>query len=144
MRMTILVCTLAVAACSGDVNAPRASLSRNHTLRYDAYTDQFRPLLSGSFDLVVHEDSTVTGNWIINWVSGVDTTTPVGPQVGSGALQGRLWPDTTVWLNLNPNYFDYNVFLVGAATVNGLAGRWDYSGFPGTLAHGRFTARYEF
>ena len=144
MRMAILVCTFAVAACSSDVVAPRASLSRSHTLRYDAYSDRFRPLLSGSFDLVVHEDSTVTGNWTITWVSGVDTTTPVGPQVGSGALQGHVLPDTSVWLNLNPDFVDYNVFLSGAATAKGLSGRWGYSTIAGEQVHGRFTATYEF
>src|SRR5512143_3149839 len=87
-RMT-LVCTLAAAACSGDVVAPRASLSTDRALRYEAYTDQFRLLLVGSLELVVHEDSTVSGSWTIGWAPGVDPTTPVGPQVGSGALQGR-------------------------------------------------------
>lgn len=146
MRTRILVFTLAslVAACSGDVSAPRLTLRASSTLHYDAFTDQLRPLLSGTLDLVVHEDSTITGSWTIAWVPGADTTTRVGDQVGSGALTGRLWSDTVVVLDLNPGYADNNVTLGGACTVNGLAGTWTWSGIAGPMTHGRFTARYDF
>lgn len=144
MRRMTLVCALAAAACSGDPVAPRASLSTDRALRYEAYSDQLRLLLVGSLELVVHGDSTVSGNWTIGWAPGVDSTTRVGPQVGSGALQGRVLPDTSVWLNLNPGFVDYNVLLSGAATVKGLSGRWGYSTIAGEQGHGRFTARYVF
>lgn len=144
MRKMTLVCALAAAACSGDAVAPRASLRTDRALQYEAYTDQLRLLLIGSLDLVVREDSTVSGSWTIGWAPGVDTTTRVGPQVGSGALQGRVLPDTSVWLDLNPGNADYNVFLRGVTTVRGLSGRWGLSGIAGEQEHGRFAARYEF
>ena len=144
MRRMTLACALAAAACSGNAVAPRASLSTDRALRYEAYADQFRLVLVGSLELVVHGDSTVSGSWTIGWAPGVDTTTRVGPQVGSGALLGRVLPDTSVWLDLNPGNADHNVFLRGATTVNGLSGRWGYSGIAGEQEHGRFMARYEF
>lgn len=130
-----------VVACSTNGMAPRGSL-KSAVLHYSAASAQDVPLLTGSLRLVIHDDSTVTGTWTIDWVAGADTTARVGPQVGTGTFSGQQLADGTVQLNLNPLYADNNVFLSATVTRDGLSGEWSWSGFPGVLGSGRFTATY--
>lgn len=130
-----------IGGCSANGVAPRGPL-KSAVLHYSAASAQGAPLLAGSLRLVVHDDSTVTGTWAIDWVAGADTTTPVGPQVGSGTFSGQLYGDGSVALNLNPLFADNNVFLNASATVAGLSGAWSWSGIAGPLASGRFSASY--
>lgn len=130
-----------VVACSTNGVAPRGSL-KSAMLRYNAASTQGVPLLAGSLSLAIHDDSTVTGTWVIDWVAGADTTARVGPQVGSGAFSGQQLADGSVQLNLNPLYADNNVFLNATVSRDGFSGEWSWSGFPGVLSAGRFTATY--
>lgn len=140
MRAVVLgvMCAGVLAACGGDSVAPLAG----GALRYRAFSAQGVPLLVGSLTLEAHADSTVTGSWRIAWAAGADTTAPVGPQVGSGALSGRRDADGSLQLNLNPLYADNNVFLSARVTATGLSGVWSWSGFAGPLASGRFQAAF--
>lgn len=131
----------AVVACSTNGVAPGGSL-KSAILHYEAVSAQGTPLLTGGLRLQVHGDSTVTGTWTIDWIAGADTTARVGPQVGTGTCAGQQLADGTVQLNLNPLYADNNVFLNATVTHDGLAGDWSWSGFPGVLGSGRFTATY--
>lgn len=139
MRISAIVVLWAggLAACGGGVDL-QGPLPGGE-LRYQASTAQGVPLLAGSLTLVAHDDSTVTGSWVIRWAAGADTTTPVGPQVGSGTLSGRRYADGSLELNLNPLYADNNVLLSARPVAAGLAGDWTWSGIAGPLATGRFT-----
>jgi hypothetical protein len=128
-------------ACSTDGVGLRGPL-RSGEVHYSAMSARGTPLLVGSLRLLAHDDSSVTGTWVINWVAGADTTTPVGPQVGSGTLSGRQYGDGSVALNLNPLYADNNVVLSAAVTTAGLSGQWTWSGIAGPITNGRFSAPY--
>ena len=128
-------------ACSTNGVAPRWSL-KSAMLRYNAASAQGVSLLAGSLSLAIHADSTVTGTWVIDWVAGADTTARVGPQVGTGTFGGQQFADGSVQLNLNPLYADNNVFLSATVTRDGFSGEWSWSGLPGVLSSGRFTATY--
>ncbi len=108
-------------------------------LRYRATTETGRPLLEGSLSLTFPTDSTVTGTWQIRWSAGADTTSPVGPQVGTGTLIGTRRADTLL-LELNPGYFDNNVSLRGVATGEGLKGNWTWATIAGPFTSGPFSA----
>ena len=136
-----IVCASMAAACGGGgVDAVRPL--QNGQLRYRATDTQGAALLTGGLRLVAHADSTVTGTWSIAWVAGADTATSVGPQVGSGTFSGRRLSDGQLEINLNPGYFDNNVFLTADRTVNGFSGSWSWSGLPGVLSRGGFSATY--
>lgn len=124
-------------ACSGGPSAP-AGL-RDGRLDYRGYSASGEQVLRGSIQLEFHDDTTVTGSWSIAWVAGADTTQPVGPQVGTGALVGTRHGDT-LRLELNPQFADNNVGLRAVATGSGWRGEWEWSGFPGLMSRGRFTA----
>ncbi|HET9709896.1 MAG TPA: hypothetical protein VFP39_16460 [Gemmatimonadales bacterium] len=143
MRIRALGTVIAalVGGCSGGGMTAPGTL-KDGVLQYRASNQQGTELLAGSLRLAVHTDSTVTGTWQIDWVTGADTTAPVGPQVGHGTLSGRQLADGSVELNLNPLYADNNVFLNATVTVAGLSGEWSWSGFAGPIANGRFQAAF--
>ncbi len=43
-------------------------------------------------------------------------------------------------INLNPDYVDNNVFLLGVLEGTKMNGRWMYTGFPGVVNEGTFKA----
>ena len=108
-------------------------------LRYRATTATGKPLLDGSLSLTFPTDSTVTGTWQIRWSAGADTTSPVGPQIGTGSLVGTRRADTLL-LELNPGYVDNNVSLRGVATSGGLRGDWRWATIAGPFTSGPFSA----
>lgn len=136
----MVLATLGSGCSSVGVLTPGAFKSGD--LRYTAFSLQGAPLVAGTLHLTVHGDSTVTGTWVIDWAAGADTTAQVGPQVGHGTLSGSALADGTVELNLNPLYADNNVFLSAAVVAAGFSGVWSWSGFPGVLSRGRFSASY--
>ncbi len=124
-------------ACSSGPAAP-AGL-RDNRLDYSAFSASGEPILKGIIQLQFPDDTTVTGSWRIAWVAGADTAERVGPQVGTGQLAGSRHRDT-LWLDLNPGFADNNVGLTAVATRAGWRGEWQWTGFPGPLSQGRFTA----
>jgi hypothetical protein len=127
-------------ACSGDLAGPDA-LSGVYV--YQATDSAGTLLLTGTLQLVFHDDSSVTGSWGIDWAPDADTDTEVGPQVGEGTLQGQLGAEDLV-LDLNPGFADNNVLLAGALVRDSpapqLAGDWSHSALLGAVAAGHFTA----
>ncbi len=130
----------AALACS---DGPTGPAWLNGFYSYTAADSGGTVLLLGQLDLVFRSDSSVTGSWTITWAPGVDGTTEVGPQVGSGTLRGRLAPGD-IFLDLNPGVADNNVFLAGAFVPQnmmvGFGGGWSYSTLVGPVAAGPFTA----
>jgi hypothetical protein len=141
MKRLLLGLSLAVAGlgCS-DATGP-AEL--NGVYEYRATDSSGTALLIGQLDLTFHDDSTMTGSWMIGWAPDADQNTQVGPQVGEGTLMGLLAADGVV-LDLNPNVADDNVFLSGAFDLQtvppGLVGDWTHSTLLGPVAAGHFTA----
>lgn len=127
-------------ACSDGVTGPD-ELSGVYV--YQATDSAGTLLLTGTLQLVFHDDWSVTGSWGIDWAPDADTDTEVGPQVGEGTLQGQLSAEDLV-LDLSPGIADNNVFLVGALVRGSLApqlaGDWSYSTLLGAVAAGHFTA----
>lgn len=83
------------------------------------------------------EDSTqVTGEWEINKVGDPKG---IGPQIGKGTLVGGFNEDQ-LWINLNPDYMDDNVFLSGSLEETEYSGTWSYSTFVGPVNWGVFKA----
>ena len=79
----------------------------------------------------------VTGIWTLAQVVG---TKNIGPQVGSGRLDG-LAKGSNLHLNLNPDEVDNNVHLQGEVSSGRFTGIWHYSTFVGAVAEGKFVAQ---
>ena len=137
---TLALASILLAACnasSTDNSAPAPV-----TFRYSALDATGSPLLTGRLTLTSVDDSTVTGTWNIAWAPGADTTSPVGPQVGSGTLTGRRVGGTLI-LELNPGNADNNVGLQAIPHSGGYSGTWQWTAFTGPRAEGRFVASPE-
>ena len=149
MRLTttvlLLVAPLAIgSACSGGPAAAGspgdpAAGDLQGPYRYLAYDSNSALLLTGQLRIVPLDDSTLGGTWEIHWAAGADTTRPVGPQVGTGLLQGSRigarWH-----LTLTPGWADNNVDLMAEARAGALMGAWVHSIITGPHAGGSFQA----
>lgn len=127
--------------CGNGIPDPKPSPHLEHLtglFQYRAYDESGRALLVGTVTLAVATDSTLTGSWDIRWAPGADTTTIVGPQVGTGTLAGRSGAEHGT-IDLNPGWADNNVYLLMDQTDEGLlAGEWQHSTLLGPVAQGRF------
>ncbi len=74
----------------------------------------------------IAKDSTVTVSWDITAVDGFSQE-DIGPQIGKGELAGNI-KDGQIWINMNPRIADYNIFLNGYYSNDGLHGRKTISG----------------
>ncbi len=125
-------------ACLPGVFPPAAIAG---TLDYVAWADSGTQLLEGVLAIAAQSNQHIAGTWTIHWAAGADTANAndIGPQLGTGDLIGVV-QDTTVLVNLTPDFADNNVGLLGCVTAAGFAGTWSHVGIAGEIAHGPFTA----
>lgn len=83
----------------------------------------------------------VAGTWNLMKVKDAEK---LGPQIGTGDLEGSVSAVGEIWLNLNPGWADNNVFLAGHFSSHSLdefEGTWTYSTFVGPTNSGSFEAK---
>jgi len=99
-------------------------------LQYTATTPDGRPLTHGTLALILLDDSTVTGEWNIQWAPGADTNYfEAGPQIGTGSLAGFRFGDS-LRIVLNPGDpagGGTNVRLFAEFNPVSMAGHWDWN-----------------
>jgi hypothetical protein len=81
------------------------------------------------------EPSKITGIWNLQAMGSAER---IGPQTGSGELQGRFEGDE-ISINLNPQYIDNNVCLIGSVEGECIIGLWQWISFDGPTNEGAFT-----
>lgn len=147
---TLAALALMVAACDSTSPTPtRLNLPNGQgDFAYTAYSAAGEPILKGTLHLEYAmtplaslPPQALGGTWSIHWVRGADSTLQVGPQVGSGTLDG-VDDSTGIHLALNPNLVDEGVGLAGLVYGENLSGTWTYFTMvgPSPSQHGRFTA----
>lgn len=82
--------------------------------------------VSGTLSVIRGDSTNLSGNWSLK-------------NGQSGTLTGSM-PDSTLWLNLNPNMIDANTYLLGTFDGKNIEGRWVYSGIAGPMNQGTFVA----
>jgi hypothetical protein len=128
----IVILALGIASCGNGTPAP-SELGR---YAYTAFDSLGVEVARGWLTISSKDSTTISGNWDIGAVGTPDN---IGPQVGSGELTG-LWHDGQLLIELNPQYADNNVSLIGSYDGERYGGTWMYTGFPGILNHGSFSA----
>ncbi len=91
----------------------------------------------GSFSIEYGASVSISGEWNF---SAIGNPVNIGPQTGEGEYIGTI-ENNKLRINLNPEWDDNNVNLVGIIDGNTISGDWIYSGFPGALNYGTFTAK---
>jgi len=107
---------------------------------YAACDGDGRLLLLGRLVIETTSGGTVTGTWMIDWAPGADRNVNVGPQIGSGELQGFVNAGQLM-VDLNPGWADNNVYLAAEWHAGGSRGTWSWSTLIGPQGGGSFVAR---
>lgn len=135
---------VALAACGDYDRSEPIDLDPERTYTYTAFAEDGTRLLVGT--MVLHPRYTradfeqeIEGHWTIGWAPGADTTSLVGPQVGSGSLAGTATEDG-ITLFLPQFTTDNSVQLSGVVRDNQFRGEWAYTSIAGPVARGEFTA----
>ncbi len=102
---------------------------------YEAYNSSGNLIVFGWFTMDI-KDNQISGEWNFKETS---TGAAIGPHIGKGKLQGSK-DNNQISINLNPNWVDNNIFLNCSMDGNNLSGTWNYSGYAGNLASGKFYA----
>jgi hypothetical protein len=111
------------------------NLTGNYT--YTAFDSTNKTtVIKGWFKINVYDTTKISGEWHFQKVGNPQN---VGPQVGDGQLIGELQKNQ-IFLELNPQFRDNNVGLIGETGRQKLKGQWHYSGFPGPINWGYFEA----
>lgn len=104
--------------------------------QYTAYNSSGRIVVKGILLLTLRDPAHVVGQWRLRPLAD---TALIGPQYGIGRLTGEMRGDM-LHVNLNPSNVDNNVVLSGQLSRSSFSGRWEWIGFPGVIASGRFSA----
>jgi len=144
-RSPLLAALLLVAACSTEPSGGPLPIIGNGNYAYTAYGASGVKLLQGTIHLeygVLPAAATpprgLAGTYSIDWAPGADHSIVVGPQIGSGQLDGQT-DDSGVKLSFLPNEVDSFLSLTGTVFGTSVDGTWSYSTIAGPAQHGRFT-----
>jgi len=103
---------------------------------YTAYDSSGDLVVTGWIFLDTDNPSKIEGLWNLKAFGSADN---IGPQTGSGELQGKLEHDK-ISINLNPEFIDNNVCLVGSVEGKSFIGLWQWISYSGVTNEGAFTA----
>jgi hypothetical protein len=141
--LTVLL-AFALTACGDYDRSEPIDLEGERTYTYTAFAEDGTRLLVGT--IVLHPrysrgdfEQEIEGHWTIGWAPGADTTSLVGPQVGSGPLAGIATEDGII-LYLPMISVDNTVQLTGLVRDNEFRGEWSFTSIAGPVARGEFTA----
>ena len=142
MKSMLALAALAVsfAACSdGMTGSEKGDVSG--TFQYVGYNKAGVAVVHGTITLAEQNGGVLNGSWNLQATASADR---IGPQVGQGELRGTVAlsssGSTEVSLDLNPQWADNNVYLVGQARGATIRGDWTRSTLRGATEGGRFTA----
>lgn len=142
---TLLLGTSLAAACDSTSPTGQLELAPGGNYTYTAYSPSGAKVLQGSVHLeygmmpaLGAPPRALVGTWAIDWVPGADRSTPVGPQVGSGQMDGQT-DDSGVKLAFLPNIVDSGAYLTGLVYGSAVSGTWHWSTIAGPSEQGRFT-----
>jgi hypothetical protein len=109
----------------------------NDIYQYSGFDTLGVKIIVGSFSIEYGASVSISGEWNF---SAIGNPVNIGPQTGEGEYIGTI-ENNELRINLNPEWDDNNVNLVGIIDGNTISGDWIYSGFPGIINYGTFTAK---
>ncbi|MCH8069152.1 MAG: hypothetical protein IID16_07820 [Candidatus Marinimicrobia bacterium] len=123
--------------CTEDKNSSDTDdLISQGTHRYIAYDSTGVTIVDGFLTIIFEGSNQLGGEWQLDAVGDPQN---IGLQVGEGWLIGTVNQDT-IWINLNPDWDDNNVYLDGILQDSSFSGQWTWAGFPGVFNYGTFIA----
>lgn len=127
----LFFCLAIFSGCSDSSTNPDPSGSYSYT----AYNSSGSQIVTGWMTINFDFENNITGEWHF---SAIGSPENIGPHTGDGELVGGK-DDGIIWINLNPDWADNNVFLMDTVDDEIFSGQWQYTGFPGIINSGTFT-----
>lgn len=149
LRIVLLICVVALAGCAADQVVTEQSPTPQPS------TSNVLGVPSGAFKYVAYDknNAVVTVGWLRfnpdqhyfrgKWLLYTNGDDILGPQNGSGELEGeseKRLSSHKIWINLNPDYADNNVFITGNLIQDSFNGDWGFSTIAGGVNGGTFIA----
>ncbi|MBN1465762.1 hypothetical protein JXA02_08385 [candidate division KSB1 bacterium] len=136
IRFLLLLAVL-LAACSRDKSpiCPPADAPMG-TYSYASYDTTEHMVARGWLTIDSFDSLRIAGEWHI---SKVGDPHEIGMQIGEGELVGAV-QQSSIWINLNPDWVDNNVWLDGVLSDHGFEGTWTWATIAGPTSSGRFAA----
>lgn len=132
--IVLLALLFSFASCEDDDSLVGPTPSGAYS--YTSFDSLGMAIVRGWFTMI-HEDSTkLIGNWSFEKIGNPQD---IGPQVGAGKLVGGVDQDRA-WVELNPQYRDHNLQLIGTIKGNKFSGKWMWLSLAGISNHGTFEA----
>ena len=137
--LLFIVLGLCLVACSAAKSVETAEQGKPVPLgeyKYTGFDKSGKRIVEGRLSITAVKGKQIEGDWELK---EIDNPGRIGPQVGSGALVGSV-DEQKVYINLNPNISDANVFLNGTNESGSYKGTWSFSGIAGPISQGTFEA----
>lgn len=135
--MLDLIVSLSLLFCFCDNDNPLNGIKvPDGAYAYTGYDSTGVKIVCGWIKFEFDDSTTISGEWELDKIGEPQN---IGPQVGSGQLVGNV-QNSQLYLDLNPQFMDNNVFLTSPNDDQKLEGKWTYAGFPGIINYGSFVA----
>jgi hypothetical protein len=104
---------------------------------YFGYDTTSTLIAKGWFKIENEESGEIIGKWHLE---KTDNFKNYGPQDGEGDFIGTL-NDTSISINLHPDFADNNIILLGKIDKKYIYGKWQWITFIGVTNWGNFNAK---
>lgn len=134
--LLLIVCILiAFAGCtdkgSDPVGPPPAGV-----YQYTGYDSTGTAIVRGWLTLNLRDENIIDGEWRLEKIGEPGL---IGPQLGTGTLAGGV-SDGRMWFDLQPQFRDNNIDIIGTIDGSEFRGRWHWITFSGITNSGTFVA----
>ena len=103
---------------------------------YTSFDSSGTPIVEGILTMTINNSQQIIGKWDFELIGNPQN---IGPQEGKGDLLGSVEQDR-IWVELNPQFRDNNLQLLGTIKNNKFSGTWGWSSILGLTNHGTFEA----
>ena len=104
---------------------------------YVSFDKNGNVIVEGWLTINFKDSTNFSGKWDFKKVGDPED---IGPQVGSGDHMGGLIGNDSLWIELNPQFRDNNLLLIGKFKDNKIEGTWQWISFIGPTNEGEFRA----
>ncbi len=132
--ITIILLFTLICSCQKDEAIIESYPSGSFT--YQSYDSLGNLIVDGWLAFEFVDSIRVEGSWHLNNLSNRND---IGLQDGDGELIGHV-ENSSISINLNPQYADHNVYLDGTLNEDLIEGRWTWATFRGPTNWGMFKA----
>ena len=139
MKIYVIIISLLLCiffSCEKDKSSVGFGPGPSGSFSYLSYDSLGTPVVSGWLTFEMTDSVKIDGSWQLKRLINRDD---LGPQFGEGELIGQI-EDLSIWMELNPQFRDHNLSLVGTISNSRIEGKWYWVSLPGVTNWGTFRA----